>query len=104
MAIRWNRRIRMSASQLNNLLGSVELTVAGPSGWQHRFTGFEYNYRYNDVNLTGDPARVDRFRRRTALTTSIAPVLSTRETIWSAVGRAPPWVIASKMKTGLSAT
>jgi vitamin B12 transporter len=48
-------------SQLNNLLGSVELTVASPSGWQHRFTGFEYNYRYNDVNLTGDPARVDDF-------------------------------------------
>jgi len=24
----------------NNLLGSVELTVAGPSRWQHRFTGY----------------------------------------------------------------
>jgi outer membrane cobalamin receptor len=48
-------------SQLNNLLGSVELTVAAPSGWQHRFTGFDYNYRYNDVNLTGDLARVDDF-------------------------------------------
>ena len=48
-------------SQLNNLLGSVELTVAAPSGWQHRFTGFEYNYRYNDVNLTGDTDRVDDF-------------------------------------------
>jgi outer membrane cobalamin receptor len=48
-------------SQLNNLIGSVELTVAAPSGWQHRFTGFDYNYRYSDVNLTGDPARVDDF-------------------------------------------
>ena len=48
-------------SQLNDLLGSVELTVAAPSGWQHRFTGFDYNYRYNDVNLTGDTARVDDF-------------------------------------------
>jgi vitamin B12 transporter len=48
-------------SQLNSLLGSVELTVTGPSGWQHRFTGFAYNYRYNDVNLTGDPNRVDDF-------------------------------------------
>jgi vitamin B12 transporter len=48
-------------SQLNNLLGSVELTVAEPSGWQHRFTGFDYNYRYNDVNLTGDLARLDDF-------------------------------------------
>ncbi len=45
-------------SQLNSLLGSVELTVAAPSGWQHRFTGFDYLYRYNDVNLNGDPARV----------------------------------------------
>ena len=45
-------------SQLNSLLGSAELTVAAPSGWQHRFTGFDYLYRYNDVNLNGDPARV----------------------------------------------
>jgi vitamin B12 transporter len=45
-------------SQLNSLLGGVELTVAEPSGWQHHFTGFDYLYRYNDVNLTGDPARV----------------------------------------------
>jgi vitamin B12 transporter len=48
-------------SQLNDLIGSVELTVVGPSGWQHRFTGFDYNYRYTDVNLQGDPARVDAF-------------------------------------------
>ena len=47
--------------QLNNLLGSAELTVTGPSGWQHHVTGFDYNYRYQDVNLTGDPARVDDF-------------------------------------------
>ncbi|MGB7601239.1 MAG: TonB-dependent receptor [Candidatus Sulfotelmatobacter sp.] len=45
-------------SQLNSLLGSAELTVAEPSGWQHHFTGFDYLYRYNDVNLNGDPARV----------------------------------------------
>jgi len=45
-------------SQLNSLLGSVELTVAAPSGWQHRFTGFDYLYRYTDLNLNGDPARV----------------------------------------------
>jgi len=45
-------------SQLNSLLGSVELAVAAPSGWQHRFTGFDYLYRYNDVNLFGDPDRV----------------------------------------------
>jgi len=47
--------------QLNNLLGSVELTVTGPTGWQHRVTGFDYNYRYQDVNLTGDTDRVDDF-------------------------------------------
>ncbi len=46
-------------SQLNSLLGSVELAVAAPSGWQHRFTGFDYLYRYSEVNLNGDPARVD---------------------------------------------
>jgi vitamin B12 transporter len=48
-------------SQLNSLLGSVELTVTAPSGWQHRFSGFDYLYRYNEVNLNGDPARVDDF-------------------------------------------
>ena len=45
-------------SQLNNLLGSVELAVAAPSGWQHHLTGFDYLYRYNELNVSGDPARV----------------------------------------------
>jgi outer membrane cobalamin receptor len=45
-------------SQLNSLLGSAELTVAEPLGWQHHFTGFDYLYGYNDVNLNGDPDRV----------------------------------------------
>ena len=45
-------------SQLNSLLGSAELSVAAPSGWQHRFTGFDYLYRYTDLNLNGDPNRV----------------------------------------------
>src|SRR6202140_5037637 len=48
-------------SQLNSLLGSVELAVAAPSGWQHRFTGFDYLYRYNELNVNGDPARVFDF-------------------------------------------
>ena len=48
-------------SQLNSLLGSVELTVAAPSGWQHRFTGFDYLYRYTELNVNGDPNRVDGF-------------------------------------------
>jgi len=45
-------------SQLNNVLGSVELAVTGPSGWQHHVTGFDYVYRYNELNLNGDPNRV----------------------------------------------
>ncbi len=48
-------------SQLNSLLGGAELTVAAPSGWQHRFSGFDYLYRYNELNLNGDSARVDDF-------------------------------------------
>ena len=48
-------------SQLNNLLGSVELAVTGPSGWQHHLTGFDYVYRYNELNLNGDPDRVFDF-------------------------------------------
>jgi vitamin B12 transporter len=49
------------ASHLNTLLGGLELIVAGPSRWQHRFTGFDYNYRYTNIDLTGDPDRVDDF-------------------------------------------
>jgi vitamin B12 transporter len=48
-------------AHLNSLLGSVELTVAAPSGWQHRFTGFDYLYRYNDVNLSSNPLNYDDF-------------------------------------------
>jgi len=49
------------SSQLNNLLGSVELMVNQPSGWQHRFTGFDYLYRYSELNPNGDAERVDPF-------------------------------------------
>ncbi len=48
-------------SQLNDVLGSAELAVTAPSGWQHRFTGFDYVYRYNELNLSGDAARVFDF-------------------------------------------
>jgi len=47
--------------QLNNFLAGTELTIIQPSGWQHHFSGFDYNYRYQDINLTGDPARLDDF-------------------------------------------
>jgi vitamin B12 transporter len=46
-------------SQYNNLLGSMELAVAAPNGWQHHFTGFDYLYRYTELNVNGDPNRVD---------------------------------------------
>lgn len=48
-------------SHQNSVLGSVELAVSAPSGWQHRFTVFDSLYRYSDVNLTGDAARVDGY-------------------------------------------
>jgi vitamin B12 transporter len=47
-----------SWSQLNDLLGSVELAIAAPSGWQHRLTAFDYVYRYYFLD-TGDPQRVN---------------------------------------------
>ena len=47
-------------SQLNNVLGSVELAVAAPHGWQHHLTAFDYVYRYDELN-PGDPQRVDDF-------------------------------------------
>jgi outer membrane cobalamin receptor len=48
-------------SQYNNILGSVELAVAAPNGWRHRLTAFDYLYRYNELNVNGDPNRVDDF-------------------------------------------
>lgn len=48
-------------AHLNNLLGSVELTVNQPSGWQHRLSGFDSLYRYTDTNLNSDPASYDSF-------------------------------------------
>jgi len=45
-------------SQLNSLLGSAELVVAAPNGWKHRVTGFDYVYRYYELN-PGDLARVN---------------------------------------------
>jgi outer membrane cobalamin receptor len=48
-------------SQYNNLLGSVELAVAAPNGWRHHLTAFDYLYRYNELNVNGDPARIDAY-------------------------------------------
>jgi vitamin B12 transporter len=44
-------------SQLNDLLGSVELSVA-TGNWQHHLTGFDYLYRYYELD-PGDPLRVN---------------------------------------------
>ncbi len=49
------------SAHLNNTLGSVELTVASPSGWQHRFTGFDSLYRYTDSNLNPPADSYDSF-------------------------------------------
>jgi len=48
-------------SHLNNLLGSVELAVVAPSGWQHRFTGFDSLYRYTDSNLNPSAGSYDSY-------------------------------------------
>jgi vitamin B12 transporter len=41
-------------ARTNDLLGSLELTVVGPSGWQHRLTGFEYNHRRQNEDTIPD--------------------------------------------------
>jgi len=38
----------------DTLLGSVELSVAAPSGWQHRFTASDYFDRYTDNSPDGN--------------------------------------------------
>ena len=45
----------------NNLLASAELTIAGPSRWQHRFTGFEYKLNRTNIQPVNQPGRVDPF-------------------------------------------
>ncbi|MBZ5657699.1 MAG: TonB-dependent receptor [Acidobacteriia bacterium] len=42
----------------NNLLGSAELTIAGPSRWIHHVTGFEYHHRRTNADSVRDPGRV----------------------------------------------
>ncbi len=45
-------------SQLNDIMGSAELSLRAPAGWEHHITGFDYLYRYYELNPNGDPARV----------------------------------------------
>ena len=42
----------------NNLLGSLELDVAGSSRWLHRFAGFEYHHQRANVDYFEDPGRI----------------------------------------------
>ena len=42
----------------NNFLASGELTITGPSHWQHRLTGFEYNLKRTNVDHIDDPGRI----------------------------------------------
>jgi vitamin B12 transporter len=41
----------------NNLLASAELTLSGPTRWQHRFRGFEYHHKRVNVDTFLDPGR-----------------------------------------------
>jgi vitamin B12 transporter len=43
----------------NNLLASAELDIAGPSRWQHHFTGFEYALHRTNIQPVNQPGRVD---------------------------------------------
>ncbi len=41
-------------ARTNDLLTSAELTLNGPSGWQHRLIGFEYNHRRQNEDTVPD--------------------------------------------------
>jgi vitamin B12 transporter len=45
-------------ARLNDLLGSLELTVNAPSGWQHQLTGFEYRYRTTNADPQPTAGRI----------------------------------------------
>lgn len=45
-------------ARLNDLLGSLELAVSAPSGWQHHLTGFEYSYRTRNADLQPTAGRI----------------------------------------------
>ena len=45
----------------NTLLASVQLVISGPSRWQHRLTGFEYNLHRQNVDTFADPDRIFDF-------------------------------------------
>ena len=42
----------------NNFLASAEVTITGPSRWQHRFGGSEYNHKRTNQDSVMEPGRV----------------------------------------------
>lgn len=45
----------------NDFLASAQLIIAGPSRWQHQFTGFEYHLKRANVDGFSDPGRLFDF-------------------------------------------
>jgi len=45
---------RDQRAQLDNLLGSLELTINSPSGWQHTLTGFEHTVHRRNIDTVDD--------------------------------------------------
>jgi vitamin B12 transporter len=45
----------------NNLLASAELSISGPSRWQHRITGLEFSLRRMNVDNLAEPERAGAF-------------------------------------------
>jgi vitamin B12 transporter len=45
----------------NNLLGSLELVLIGPSHWQHRLNGFDYTLRRRNSDFVSQAGRLDAF-------------------------------------------
>jgi outer membrane cobalamin receptor len=43
----------------NSFLGSMEVAITGPSRWQHRLTGFEYNLKRTNIDGISEPGRFD---------------------------------------------
>ncbi len=41
-------------ARTNDILASAELTLSGPSGWQHHLVGFEYNHRRQNEDTVPD--------------------------------------------------
>ena len=47
--------------RVNDTLASLELSIAGPSRWQHHLTGFEFNLKRTNVDTVDDPGRITPF-------------------------------------------